>query len=82
MTTYIPKLWDVGISLPDPTLDWDPTTKVWSYQEPDWQELADLVKGEPSEATASRLAWKQALARNNDWIREVVLGEPAPVLAA
>lgn len=82
MTTYLPKLWDVGISLPDPTLDWDPETRLWNYAEPDWAELADLVKGEPSEATATRLAWKQALSRNNDWIRDVVLGETPPALAA
>ena len=82
LTTYIPKLWDVGISLPDPTLAWDPDAKSWTYQQPDWGELADLVKGEPSEATATRLYWKQALGRNNDWICEVVLGETSPALAA
>lgn len=83
MTTYIPKLWDVGISLPDDELAWDPESEVWSYTEPDWQELADLVKGEPSEATRTRLWWKQRLAEHNDWIRSVVLGSDGhPVTAA
>ncbi len=81
MTQYVPKLWDAGIELPDRKLAYDPDTGVWDYTEPDWDELADLVKGEPSEATATRLYWRQLLHRHHAWIHDIVTGDAPPVAA-
>ena len=74
MSQYVPKLWDMGIELPDPNLRWDPDEEVWTYTEPDWDRLKAIVKGEGTEATKIRLWYRQQLHRHHDWIRDIVLG--------
>jgi ring-1,2-phenylacetyl-CoA epoxidase subunit PaaA len=81
LTQYIPKLWDVGIELPDPTLAYDPDVGRWSYTEPDWDELAQLVKGDPSPTTATRLYWRQLLHRHHAWVHDIVTGDRLPAAA-
>ena len=55
MCQYVPKLWDMGIEMPDPNLRWDADEEVWHYTEPDWDRLKEIVKGEGTEATTIRL---------------------------
>jgi ring-1,2-phenylacetyl-CoA epoxidase subunit PaaA len=81
LTQYIPKLWDAGIELPDPALAYDPDTAHWSYTEPDWDELAELVKGDPSPTTATRLHWRQLLHDHHAWVRDIVTGDAVPAAA-
>jgi ring-1,2-phenylacetyl-CoA epoxidase subunit PaaA len=78
---YVPKLWDMGIETPDPDLAYDPDTGRWRYTEPDWERLTAIVKGEPTQATATRLYWRQLLHRNHDWIRRIVTGDRVPTAA-
>ncbi|MTV25875.1 1,2-phenylacetyl-CoA epoxidase subunit A [Nitriliruptoraceae bacterium ZYF776] len=82
LSQYVPKLWDVGIELPDAALRYDADDQRWHYTEPDWDELAQLVKGEPSPTTATRLYWRQVMARHHDWIEQVVTGDAPPAVAA
>ncbi len=81
MSTYVPKLWDLGIETPDPALRYDPDDEVWHYTEPDWDKLKQVVKGEASEATATRLYWRQLLHRNHRWIHDIVLGDEVATAA-
>jgi ring-1,2-phenylacetyl-CoA epoxidase subunit PaaA len=74
MSQYVPKLWDMGIELPDPNLRWDEDEKVWHYTEPDWERLKAIVKGEGTEATKIRLWYRQQIHRHHDWIRDILLG--------
>ena len=74
MSQYVPKLWDMGIELPDPNLRWDEDDKVWHYTEPDWDRLKAIVKGEGTEATRVRLWYRQQIHRHHDWIRDILLG--------
>ena len=74
MSQYVPKLWDMGIELPDPNLRWDADEEVWHYTEPDWDRLKAIVKGEGTEATRIRLWYRQQLHRHHDWIRDILLG--------
>jgi ring-1,2-phenylacetyl-CoA epoxidase subunit PaaA len=81
MSTYVPKLWDLGVETPDPELRYDTTAQTWRYTEPDWAKLKQIVKGEPTEATASRLYWRQLMHRNHQWIHDIVLGDDVPAAA-
>jgi ring-1,2-phenylacetyl-CoA epoxidase subunit PaaA len=80
-STYVPKLWDMGIETPDPALRYDPDAKRWDYTEPDWDELTAIVKGDPTPATATRLYWRQALHRHHDGIQDIIVGDRPPVAA-
>jgi ring-1,2-phenylacetyl-CoA epoxidase subunit PaaA len=62
MSTYVPKLWDMGIETPDPALRYDEDDGRWHYTEPDWDKLCAIVKGDGTEATHYRLYWRQAAA--------------------
>ena len=74
MSQYIPKLWDLGIAVPDANLHWDQRHKVWHYTEPVWERLREIVKGEGTEATRTRLWWRQQIHRHHGWIRDILLG--------
>ena len=78
---YVPKLWDMGVELPDPELAYDPIEKSWSYTEPDWDVLKRIVKGEPTAATGTRLFWRQAMWNDHEWIHQIVTGDAVPAMA-
>jgi ring-1,2-phenylacetyl-CoA epoxidase subunit PaaA len=81
INTYVPKMWDMGIETPDPALRYDEEAGRWRYTEPDWDKLKAIVKGEPTESTATRLYWRQVLAANHEWVRQIVTGDRPPVAA-
>ena len=73
---YVPRLLELGLTLPDPELRHDKATDTWLYGEPDWQELRTVVTnhGPMSEA---RLAFRRENWDATAWVRETVLGSPA-----
>jgi ring-1,2-phenylacetyl-CoA epoxidase subunit PaaA len=64
---YVPKLWDMGIELPDPQLAYDAQAKVWRYSEPDWGELSRVVNGH-GPLTHQRLTWRRWMRAANSWL--------------
>jgi ring-1,2-phenylacetyl-CoA epoxidase subunit PaaA len=77
---YVPKLWDMGIELPDPALRYDPQEKLWHYTEPDWDELKALLR-DPTPTVQTRLAWRQAMWKHHEWIHHIVTGDTVPAAA-
>ena len=39
---YVPQIWELGLTVPDPKLGKDEETGRWHYTEPDWDELGRL----------------------------------------
>jgi ring-1,2-phenylacetyl-CoA epoxidase subunit PaaA len=76
MTTYIPKLWAMGVDLPDPTLQYDARDKVWRYAEPDWEKMNAIIRGK-GPMTETRLAWRRWMRDNHAWVRQLISGDPA-----
>jgi len=75
LSRYVPKLWDVGLEIPDPGLGYEAQSQFWTYTEPDWDELRRMAKLGVSAGASDRLARFQANARKHAWIREVVTGD-------
>ncbi len=75
-TTYVPKLWDVGISVPDPELRFDEASGEWIWSQPDWDEFWQVVKGN-GPMTAIRLTYRKAMWDTHAWVREAFAGIPA-----
>ena len=42
---YVPQIWELGLTVPDPALRKDEETGRWHYTEPDWDELMHVVTG-------------------------------------
>ena len=78
LSQYVPKLWDMGVEVPDDALRYDDQAKRWHYTEPDWDRLMAVVKGEPTPATATRLWWRRLMRRHHDWVRQVITGDAPP----
>jgi ring-1,2-phenylacetyl-CoA epoxidase subunit PaaA len=68
---FVPKLWDLGISVPDDALEYDPEAGEWTWTQPDWTEFWEVVKGNGPK-TAERLALRRRTAAENAWVAEVM----------
>ncbi len=81
LTQYVPKLWDMGIEIPDRRLRYDPDEEVWRYSEPDWDELDRIIRGE-GPMTEVRRSWRRWMREQHEWVRRIVTGDPAPTSTA
>ena len=72
---YVPRIWELGLTLPDPLLGLDPTTGDWRYTEPDWQELRTVVTNHGPKSE-ERLAFRQLHWDETRWVRDSILAAP------
>ena len=70
---YVPRLWELGLTLPDPELGLDPATGDWRYTEPDWDELRAVVTGH-GPASEDRVAFRQLTWDDGAWVRASIAG--------
>jgi len=73
---YVPQIWELGLTVPDPMLRRDDATGVWHYSDPDFEELRSVVTGH-GPASAERIAFRALSRENVAWVRRVVLAEAA-----
>jgi ring-1,2-phenylacetyl-CoA epoxidase subunit PaaA len=74
-STYVPKLWDIGISVPDDELRYDESRGEWVWGDPGWDEFWQVVKGN-GPMTKTRLLYRKAMWDHHAWVREVFAGIP------
>ena len=68
---YVPKIWDLGLTLPDPLLKKNVDTKKWEYTEPDWEEFKRVINGD-GPCNAERLAVRRYAEEHGRWVREAL----------
>jgi ring-1,2-phenylacetyl-CoA epoxidase subunit PaaA len=76
LSIYVPRLWELGLTVPDPELRLDEATGVWSYGEPDWAELKSVVTGHGPKSE-ERLEFRRFNFEETRWVRETVLASVA-----
>jgi ring-1,2-phenylacetyl-CoA epoxidase subunit PaaA len=84
LTIYVPRLWELGLTVPDPELHHDADSGRWSYSEPDWDELRTVVTNHGPKSQ-ERLAFRRLNWDETAWVRETILAAPVaapPVVAA
>ena len=69
---YIPKIREVGITLPDPNLRKNPETGVWEFSDPDWDEFYRVIKGN-GPCNAERLAVRLWAEEAGRWVKDALL---------
>ena len=79
LTIYVPRLLELGLTIPDPELHLDEAAGAWQYTEPDWDELRTVVTNHGPKSQ-ERLEFRRANWAETAWVRETILG--APVAAA
>jgi ring-1,2-phenylacetyl-CoA epoxidase subunit PaaA len=77
---YVPRIWELGLTLPDPNVGLDPTTGDWRYSEPDWQELRTVVTNNGPKSQ-ERLEFRRLNREATRWVREAILAAPKAVAA-
>jgi ring-1,2-phenylacetyl-CoA epoxidase subunit PaaA len=75
---YIPKIFELGLTLPDSDLHFDTEENLWKYTEPDWNELRTVVTGHGPK-TEDRLNLRRIAYADTQWVRDVVMGERSAV---
>jgi ring-1,2-phenylacetyl-CoA epoxidase subunit PaaA len=68
---YVPKIWDLGLTLPDPNLRKNEETGKWDYTEPDWDEFKRVINGD-GPCNAERLAVRRNAEERGRWVREAL----------
>lgn len=68
---YVPKIWELGFTIPDPELRKDPETGKWKYTEPDWEEFKRVINGD-GPCNAERLAVRRTAEERGRWVREAL----------
>jgi ring-1,2-phenylacetyl-CoA epoxidase subunit PaaA len=76
LAIYVPRIWDLGLTLPDPELRHDEAEGRWTYTEPDWAELRAVVTGH-GPASEDRLGFRRLNWADQAWVRETILAAPA-----
>jgi ring-1,2-phenylacetyl-CoA epoxidase subunit PaaA len=69
---YVPKIWDLGLTLPDPNLKKNEATGKWEYTEPNWETFKQVINGN-GPCNAERLAVRRRAEENGRWVRAAVM---------
>jgi ring-1,2-phenylacetyl-CoA epoxidase subunit PaaA len=75
LSIYVPRVWELGLTLPDPELRLDEASAEWRYTEPDWQELRTVVTNHGPKSE-ERLAFRRLNWEETRWVRDTILASP------
>jgi ring-1,2-phenylacetyl-CoA epoxidase subunit PaaA len=67
----IPELHTLGLSVPDPDLQYDEKNRSWKIGKIDWDEFWRVVKGN-GPCNKERMEARQSAHRDGQWVREAV----------
>jgi ring-1,2-phenylacetyl-CoA epoxidase subunit PaaA len=81
LSTYVPRLWEIGLFPPDPELKLDEESGEWRYTEPDWQELRTVVTGHGPKSQ-ERLDFRRLNHEQTAWVRDLILAAPPAAAVA
>lgn len=68
---YVPKIKELGLSIPDPNLRKNPTTGTWEFSDPDWNEFYEVINGN-GPCNAERIAVRRMAEENGRWVRNAL----------
>jgi ring-1,2-phenylacetyl-CoA epoxidase subunit PaaA len=76
LSIYVPRILELGLTLPDAELRYDAAAEEWRYGEPDWQELRTVVTGHGPKSQ-DRLEFRRVNRVETAWVREALLAAPS-----
>lgn len=77
-TKYVPRIWSLGLTLPDPDFHWDESSQQWRYTQPDWSKLK-LIARNQGPLSQYRLGLRRNSYEQTRWVREALLGTRSSV---
>jgi ring-1,2-phenylacetyl-CoA epoxidase subunit PaaA len=68
---YVPKIYELGLTIPDAELKKDPVTGQWVFGDPDWDEFKRVINGD-GPCNKERLAVRRVAEERGRWVREAL----------
>jgi ring-1,2-phenylacetyl-CoA epoxidase subunit PaaA len=75
---YVPRIWSLGLTIPDPDFRLNEATGQWEYTQPEWRKLKAIVRNE-GPLSQYRLGLRRTSYEQSHWVREALLGKPGSV---
>lgn len=69
---YVPKIWELGLTLPDAELRKDPVSGKWLFGDPDWDLFHKVINGQ-GPCNQERLRVRQWAEFQGRWVREALM---------
>ncbi|WGV59297.1 1,2-phenylacetyl-CoA epoxidase subunit A [Brevibacillus brevis] len=69
---YVPRIFHLGFTVPDDTIYFDEAEGKWVYQQPDWEEFKQIVKGN-GPRSAHRLNLRVMSYEETKWVRDAIM---------
>jgi len=70
---YVPKIWELGITFPDPNLKKN-DDGIWEFSDPDWDEFKRVINGD-GPCNAERLAVRKYAEEAGRWVRNALMSK-------
>lgn len=70
LDTYVPKIKELGLTIPDPNLHRD-ENGIWQFSDPDWNEFYEVINGN-GPCNAERIAVRRMAEENGRWVRKAL----------
>jgi ring-1,2-phenylacetyl-CoA epoxidase subunit PaaA len=77
---YVPKIWDLDLTVPDENLHKDEATGQWIISDPDWNEFFEVINGN-GPCNAERLAVRRMAEEEGRWVREALKSQSSAYVA-
>lgn len=68
---YVPKIWELGLTVPDPNLRKNEETGKWEFSDPDWSEFKRVINGD-GPCNRERLAVRRMAEEHGQWVRQAL----------
>jgi len=72
---YVPRIRELGLTIPDPELRYEKAAGEWRYTEPDWDELRAVVTNH-GPMSEQRLEFRRLNRAETAWVRDSILAAP------
>jgi ring-1,2-phenylacetyl-CoA epoxidase subunit PaaA len=77
---YVPKILELGFTIPDPELRKDSSTGKWMYTEPDWEEFKRVINGD-GPCNRERLEVRRIAEERGRWVRDALARKTGQYIA-
>jgi ring-1,2-phenylacetyl-CoA epoxidase subunit PaaA len=69
---YVPRIFHLGLTVPDETIHYDEAQSLWVYQQPNWDEFKQIVRNNGPKSK-ERLQLRQISYEEAQWVRNALL---------
>ncbi|AGT32355.1 phenylacetate-CoA oxygenase subunit PaaA [Geobacillus genomosp. 3] len=70
-TKYVPRIWSLGLKIPDETMHFDKEQGKWIYRQPDWEKFKEIIRNNGPKSQ-ERLELRRTAHKQNAWVREAL----------